>query len=123
MENMCESLIIFLTRRFLLLFEHPLSRLVEDVLKEHDVSLSSAESVDSSKLHVLDEILRIKSQVLDNAFESDEVVGLRGVDDVKNFIHFVCFLSLKKSGDIAGQIEGRRIAFHEDNFSISEGRY
>jgi len=91
------------------LFMHFSLGLLDNLVQEHDTTLSGAHAVDKAEVHVLETVGPRELQKLEDFEELGCVKILCRGDDVDHFVELIFVVSLDGTGDITGEVYGSAI--------------
>lgn len=91
------------------LFMHDGLGLLDDLVQEHNCTLSGAHAVNETEVYVLEAVGPGELQELENFEELGCVEILCGGDDVDHLVELILVVSLNGASDITGEVDGSAI--------------
>ena len=87
------------------LFMHDGLGFLDDLLQEHDCTLSGAHAMNKAKVHVFETVCPRELQEFKNFEELCRVKILCRGDDVDHLIELILFVSLYGAGDVTSEVD------------------
>lgn len=91
------------------LFMHDGLGFLDDLLQEHDCTLSGAHAVDKAEVYEFETVSPGELQKLENFEELGRVKILCGGDDVDHPVELILFVSLYGTSDVTSEVDGSAV--------------
>jgi cephalosporin-C deacetylase-like acetyl esterase len=92
--------------------------LVQNVLQENCFAFSSAHAVNSTEFHVNDSVTPRHTHSFENVLQRNEMITLAIFNNIMELVEIVLSITVFRSGNVSGQIQGGAIAFDHSQISV-----